>query len=132
MALSLHLAGNTIGYTAERAQTEHDKNNLHVVGAVSVACASIQAQPQLTVHRRTSEQASGAAGRALPASLGGAPVAAASGGTNRAALGEGPVTRAVLKMGPCSCLEVAISNHPGLTAALKQCVKTSTLATCID
>lgn len=33
------------------------------------------------------------------------------------------MTRAVLKMGPCSCLEVAISNHPGLTAALKQCAK---------
>jgi hypothetical protein len=35
------------------------------------------------------------------------------------------VTRAVLKIGPNSCLEVSISNHAGLVAALKQYVPSS-------
>ncbi|EIE23396.1 P-loop containing nucleoside triphosphate hydrolase protein [Coccomyxa subellipsoidea C-169] len=57
-----------------------------------------------------------ASARALPASMAGP--SASVGGQPKA--GEGPVTRAVLKIGPGSCLEVSISNHAGLVAALKQ------------
>ncbi len=64
-----------------------------------------------------------ASARALPASMAGP--SASVGGQPKA--GEGPVTRAVLKIGPGSCLEVSISNHAGLVAALKQCVFSSPL-----
>lgn len=71
----------------------------------------------ITAVYRAAETQAAASGRALPASMAGA--AAAAPGPKA---GEGPVTRALLKIGPGSSLEVGIGNYPALTAALKQCV----------
>ena len=55
---------------------------------------------------------SAAATRPLPKSLG-------SSGAQQV-MGQGPVTKAMFKMGQGGCLEVHISNHPPLREALQQ------------
>ena len=98
--------------------------HLHVVNRIilcfSEECAGllyclILVEIQSAEYRAESKAC--ASGRALPASM-----AASSAAAPGPKSGEGPVARAVLKIGPVSSLEVGIGNHPALTAALKQCV----------